>query len=694
MFSGSHDFVIGSGTFNYAGRDVNISTQDGERGLHLLHGHTSTSAVFNAEARFPPPLCHPGTREYILRELKNWVKQETPQVFPNDSSIRWLYGPAGAGKSAIAQTVAEACAKNGTLAGSFFFWRSDPSRNNPQRLFTTLALQIAGAIPGLRAIINSVVIKNPPVLTSSIEVQFNDLILQPWFKVQMHQELLGKPPSSHLCNDRKSQYPFLSSPGVDTSRSPPSLTRIQIVIIDGLDECSNSLDQRRILSILGDAMHKHPLPFRILIASRPEPRIKESFNKSGLKTICRWIPLDDDIYRASREIRAFLQDRFREILCNHSHTMEHVARPWPTDNQIEVLVQKSSGHFIYPSTVLKYIDDDGAVPADRLDVVLGIQPLEGAESPFVELDALYHQILSTARKKSPKLVHILGAIIVFQDLMSINEGISRKVLVHLLTVEMKSLGALRAALSGLHSLFSGPSPVESDLRYCHASFAEFLSNHNRSLEFYINKSNGHDYLAQCCLSVFEAESTKHFPQSLALKPGTKYFPQSLALKTGSQTLVSEYVHRYWALHHTHACGTAQLLSRLETFNIYSTPTFDFFTSNKFLANYSSKFPWSLGNFLADAYTIQAHFKSKHNTVLKHFLDISTVGFNIVMPGRITPIRLSTDSYSQATPSVDDIMASISSQLSSRSIVLLPGYPGSSSSATFTPLLTSEDLLHC
>ncbi|KAF9071957.1 hypothetical protein BDP27DRAFT_446419 [Rhodocollybia butyracea] len=377
MFGGSHDFVIDRSTFNYAGRDVNISTNDGERGLHMLYGHTSTSAVFNAEARFPPPLCHPGTREDILRELKYWVRHDTPQAFPNDSSIRWLYGPAGAGKSAIAQTVAETCAKIGILAGSFFFWRSDPSRNNPERLFTTLALQIAGAMPELRSSINSVIIKNPSILTSSIETQFNDLILQPWFKVQVHQELLGIPPSSHLRNDARRQTPFSSAPGTDTSLSPPSLTRIRIIIIDGLDECSNSPDQRRILSILGDAMRRHPLPFRILIASRPEPRIKDSFNKSGLKTICRWIPLDDDIYQTSREIRAFLQDRFREILYDHSHTMDHVARPWPTDNQIEVLVQKSSGHFIYPSTVLKYIDDDSAVPADHLDMVLGIQPLEG-----------------------------------------------------------------------------------------------------------------------------------------------------------------------------------------------------------------------------------------------------------------------------------------------------------------------------
>ncbi|KAF9068885.1 hypothetical protein BDP27DRAFT_1421516 [Rhodocollybia butyracea] len=601
MFSGSHNFVIDRGTFSYAGRDVIISTHDGEKGLHILYGHTSTSALFNAEARFPPPLCHPGTREVILKDLKDWVKQDTPQVFPDDSSIRWLYGPAGAGKSAIAQTFAEACAKNGILAGSFFFWRSDPSRNSPERLFTTLALQIAGAMPEIHSIINSAVIKNPSVLTSSIEIQFNDLILQPWFKVQMHQQLLGRPPSSHLRNDGKS--PTTSSTlGTGTSRSLPSSTRTQIIIIDGLDECSNSRDQQRILSILKDAMHKHPLPFRILIASRPEPRIKESFNSPQLRTICRWMPLDDNLYRASHEIRVFLKDKFQEILHRHSHTMEHVSLPWPTHNQIEILVGKASGHFIYPSTVLKYVDDDGAVPADRLDMVLGIQPLDGADSPFVELDALYHQILSTAHKKSTKLVQILGAIIVFHDLMSTNNEISREVLVHLLVAEMRSLGALRAALSGVHSLFNGPSPLESHLLFSHTSFGEFLSNRERSLQFHTDESDGHDYLAQCCLSVIEVEGPKLLPKSLPLKPDNK--------KMNSVSNVLEYAHSYWARHLTLACGTTRLLSRLDTFDVYSaflTP-FRYLASSLPIVILSGGSPWLLSNFLSQTFAIQAHFK--------------------------------------------------------------------------------------
>ncbi|KIK60085.1 hypothetical protein GYMLUDRAFT_110249, partial [Collybiopsis luxurians FD-317 M1] len=128
-----------------------------------------------------------------------------------------------------------------------------------------------------------------------------------------------------------------------------------VLIIDGLDECAGSDHQQRIISILASAMQKHALPLRILIASRPEPRIKESFADPHLGNICRWIPLNST-YEASRDIRVFLQDRFKNILARHSHSMSHIPRPWPSSEQIEYLVHKASGHFVYASTVLKYVN--------------------------------------------------------------------------------------------------------------------------------------------------------------------------------------------------------------------------------------------------------------------------------------------------------------------------------------------------
>lgn len=89
---------------------------------------TSLGARYNSGDRFDPPKCHPNTRTAILQQLMDWFIGN----FGVEKFIHWLYGPAGAGKSAIAQTFAERCAEIDAFLASFFFSRSDPKRNNAQ----------------------------------------------------------------------------------------------------------------------------------------------------------------------------------------------------------------------------------------------------------------------------------------------------------------------------------------------------------------------------------------------------------------------------------------------------------------------------------------------------------------------------------------------------------------------------------
>ncbi|KAJ7438108.1 hypothetical protein B0H11DRAFT_1679913, partial [Mycena galericulata] len=66
-----------------------------------------------------------------------------------ESSILWLHGSAGMGKSAIAQMFAGNCKNSGRLGASFFFKRGDPERGSWHRLFSTIAYQLAYSVPGL-----------------------------------------------------------------------------------------------------------------------------------------------------------------------------------------------------------------------------------------------------------------------------------------------------------------------------------------------------------------------------------------------------------------------------------------------------------------------------------------------------------------------------------------------------------------
>ncbi|KAF5392040.1 hypothetical protein D9757_003188 [Collybiopsis confluens] len=581
MFNGAHNFTVNGGAFNNAGRDINLNVFEargdiygkrGETGLPLLYSNTSTSASYDSGARYPPPLCHPGTRTAILNDLREWASSTAES---DACKILWLYGPAGAGKSAIAQTFAQTCAKNGTLIGSFFFWRGDSSRNHPQQLFTTLALQMAIAVPELRPFVDVSVTNNPFTLTSSIDKQCNTLIVQPFSRADVLRRLKNQKNQSLLPNAAR------------------------ILIIDGLDECADTYNQQHVLSIISNMVRKWKLPIKILVCSRPEPRIQESFRGSELQGICQWMPLNDT-YQALKDIRIFLEDEFKTILRRHPHSMQHVLRPWPSAAQIEFLVQKSSGQFIYASTVLKYIDGDGDVPAERLNIVLGLRARshDDEDSPYAELDTLYTQILSSV-KKWTLLRQIIVARIVYPTWKN-PEG--PKFLDLLIT----PLGTLNAIFSSVHSLFEDPSPVESGFTFCHTSFVDFLLEHNRSLDFHVSEPLGHDFLAQCCLESFE---------------------RNVALKS--------YPLLQWAHHCSLAKGSDELITKLDLFDIYGAITSSVLKENPLSQDSleHSESSYFLSIFLTPILEVWAHLKDICGQRLQHLRNISTVGFLIVVQSK-------------------------------------------------------------
>jgi hypothetical protein len=149
------------------------------------------------------------------------------------NQILWLHGPAGAGKSAIAQIIAERT-DGCELAASFFFSRGNSSRNTIQRLWATVAFQIATSIPALRHIIGTSVVDNPSIIYKSADSQLQTLIIEPFRSYQTHNE--DMPPGS----------PFL-------------------VVIDGLDECQTDRDQCLILNSISAVIDTHHLPLRFLI---------------------------------------------------------------------------------------------------------------------------------------------------------------------------------------------------------------------------------------------------------------------------------------------------------------------------------------------------------------------------------------------------------------------------------------------
>ncbi|CAA7260503.1 unnamed protein product [Cyclocybe aegerita] len=133
------------------------------------------SAFHNSDEKYNPPRCHPRTREALLGKIMSWVRGEIdtqPLVF-------WLNGLVGVGKSAMGQTIAEICEQEGLLPASFFFSRSNLTRNNRNLFVTTLAYQIALAVPHARRCIELAFEHDPVINTQSLETQVRKRVIEP-----------------------------------------------------------------------------------------------------------------------------------------------------------------------------------------------------------------------------------------------------------------------------------------------------------------------------------------------------------------------------------------------------------------------------------------------------------------------------------------------------------------------------------
>ncbi|KAJ7348134.1 hypothetical protein DFH08DRAFT_157608 [Mycena albidolilacea] len=409
-------------------------TSYGESGLDILYHFIAMGATHDSGERFAEPACHPGTRIAVLEQLSAWANDQRPE-----SSILWLHGPAGMGKSAIAQMFAGNCKNSGRLGASFFFKRGDPERGSWHRLFSTLAYQLAYSVSGLLLHVQRAVEANKLVVNQAKELQFQRLI-------------------------------------VETLQQAPMPEVLPVLVLDGLDECEDPKIQQNILRLFIDAIHMHQLPIRILIASRPELHIHGVFQTNATFNICRLMELSAD-KTAYEDIRKYLHNEFSRIRAEYFAYGIDLGDMWPPPEDLESLVKKSSGIFIYPATVIRFIGDlySGSHPQERLNSVLSLDPESTAP-----LDDLYTQILSVVKCNVHQL-RILHVIWQSKSGLSLL-GLDPEEIDLLLDLHR---GSSRLALHCLHSLLKVPPIVtrfgfRQLLEVFHASFPDFLGDPRRS----------------------------------------------------------------------------------------------------------------------------------------------------------------------------------------------------------------------
>jgi len=421
--------------------------------MEVLQQHITPGAFHNSEERYDPPKCHPRTRRAVLKKIMDWVKDANKVAL-----ILWLYGPAGAGKSAIAQTIAELLEEAGLLAAAFFFSRNAAGRNDKTPLVATLVYQLVKSIPEIRAHVLEAVEQDPALFSCSIQAQIQALIINP-----------------------------LNTAANDETLAPTLLSRPTLIILDGLDECRTTSGQTQILNALSTAVKRLHIPLCFLIASRPEHDIRQVFNdQSGLGSLSFSIALDDN-YQPDDDIRVFLQSTFDEIKRNHP-SRSHLPASWPSWEDIGWLVRKSSGQFIFASTVAKYVNSRRHWPPDRLKIIFGqSEPVQ--EAPFAELDSLYHLILSSVAD-TEKLKDLL-MILVFRPIWEHTTNIIEGFL-------FLRPGEINMILTDLHSIIYVPSSGDecNEPQFFHASFPDFLLDRSRSMDLFLDQGASYAKLTE------------------------------------------------------------------------------------------------------------------------------------------------------------------------------------------------------
>jgi len=426
--------------------------------------HIIPEAFHDAAASSALPKCYPGTREAIMRDLIHWFEQDC-RAYP----LYHLYAPVGSGKTAIAKTLADHfCnyddpSKNSLLA-TFFFSRTTESRSNARAFIATIAYQVAKNLPPVATHIMEAATSDPAIFERDIFVQMRTLLLNPL----RHACTVGLE-----CGQATSHWP-------------------RLIVIDGLDECHNTETQINILRVITELARYRPFPLAIFLSCRLELHIRSSFMDPHLSRLALKTDLSNRKYDSESDIRRFLESKFREIRNSHCVTTGIILpSDWPGPEIIKKLVRKSSGHFIYPSLVVKYVGSLDDNPADRLKVVLGLPESRpdsptAEERPFRQLDALYSQILASIKPNSlPAVLNAFCfALVPYGGSMLLDEPKIRA-----------RLAKLKGILISVLSHRRQGRRAEIAVAFLHSSFSDFLLDPARSGRYYIDLKGAHADIA-------------------------------------------------------------------------------------------------------------------------------------------------------------------------------------------------------
>jgi hypothetical protein len=271
------------------------------------------------------PGCLGGTREEVIGKIIGWIDGH------GDQPICWVNGSAGSGKSAIARTVASMCEEGGLLGASFFFLRGAGGRSSITHFISTLAYRLAYAVPATSPYIEDVLRKDRDIHQRSLQYQLRKLIIEP-------------------------------------IRSVAGLVRPTVIIVDALDECDNGEEISKFIEILISAAQDRALPLRFFFTSRVEEHIRKKFAPYAACAVTYCLALRD--FDADDDLRRYFRACFNTIYQEKRRLMGNIIPPWPSQSDLDKLVELSDGSFIFAFTIINFVNDGRGLPHRKLQTSL------------------------------------------------------------------------------------------------------------------------------------------------------------------------------------------------------------------------------------------------------------------------------------------------------------------------------------
>jgi hypothetical protein len=338
--------------------------------------------------------------------------------------VYWLNGIAGIGKTTIAQTIAELTFEIRLLGASFFCSRDFAARRELVHIFRTLAFQLACQYAGFRSHLVDAIKSRPDVASYSLSEQFQLLLLGPLLRSSLET----------------------------------------VIIIDALDQCIDYEPASALLSVLAQYVDQLPL-VKFFITGRPESQIKAGFRIPSLRPHTEKMILHNiEPSSVDRDVATYFHARFSELVA--VRTDLGLGEGWPGEQDIAILVRRSSGLFIYAETTFRFINLKNRNP--RMQLLIVNSPDTGVNKALLPVDNLYTQILHLGYNDidaySEKFRTIVGSIVLLFDPMSVDD------LALLLNLDPMDVST---SISSLHSLLVIPdqtshfritSPIPNDVQ--------------------------------------------------------------------------------------------------------------------------------------------------------------------------------------------------------------------------------------